>query len=418
VILTMRVFENLLIVAAFVAACGIGLLVVVLFDKYLVDKVILPVIGAVLYAPQLLCVAILAVVGAVLYGPFWLCVHAARIGSRVRCRLAARKAAMLVSRVRLDGGGGSPGLRASKKLARVNERVRGEVWRAFIADPDDAVWELLGRIFNQDVGHLIDAMLRDAVSPAAPVAWRAPIGAFCTRHEFVPPEPSGRALFFVLTGQAGQHRALDPDGTLLAAAYQAGSKETKAEVRQALARGGDMDLARAVLAGSRQERLARMEEDETRYLTAQFAQRQEWAGLWQLARDLPLADAVAAARLFHAGWQPAAARDRAQFGLLRRAHPGKISENCRHLPASAGQLRGPLADMTPAELADVIRRLDDPSASFWSRPFLELLRAVLTRRFGAEVALGDSRSRAEDDDISLEPSLLGIPRRSRDAGRG
>ena len=70
----------------------------------------------------------------------------------------------------------------------------------------------------------------------------------------------------------------------------------------------------------------------------------------------------------------------------------------RSVSALAGR---PLSGMSPADLATVNTALLSPAPGSAARPFLELLRDVLTHRFGTEVAIGPSRTNLAADDIAL-----------------
>ena len=197
----------------------------------------------------------------------------------------------------------------------------------------------------------------------------------------------------MLTGQQAQHRAQDPNGALLATAYPGGRDEQRVALRQALAGADDLDLVR-VVAGAGRDAVTTVTADEADYLARELARRRDWAWLWQLALDLPLAGAITAASRFGDGWQPADEDGRA---LLRRLATGSARDPAD--PAAARLILCPLALMTPTDLTavtEVLRR--QPSDS------LELLAACLEYRFGGEIALGDAQqpsTRARPDDVAL-----------------
>jgi hypothetical protein len=112
-----------------------------------------------------------------------------------------------------------------------------------------------------------------------------------------PAEPADRAAYLVLIGQGAQHRALDPDGSLLALAYRAAAPEARERLRTLLAAEGDTEVIRVVVTGERRDRLTEMSYDELDYLCHHLAERRSWDELRRLVRDLPLAKAAAAARL-------------------------------------------------------------------------------------------------------------------------
>jgi hypothetical protein len=186
------------------------------------------------------------------------------------------------------------------------------VWRAWLRYRDEERWELLSRWrIPQD---LAEAVLAAAVEPYRNAAARAALGEFCARHDLVPDDPVRRVLFFTMTGQHAQHRAADPDGSLLATAYQAADRPARGALRKALAGAGDLDVVRVIAgAGSR---VADMRAEERDYLVGQLAGRRDWPGLWRLARDLPVVEAVAALWLIDERWRPDRQHDRDLFGLL------------------------------------------------------------------------------------------------------
>jgi hypothetical protein len=116
-----------------------------------------------------------------------------------------------------------------------------------------------------------------------------------------PAAPADRAAYLTLIGQPAQHAALDPDGTLLALAYRAAPPDVRERLRTALAAEGDSEVIRVVVTGDRHDRIAELSYDELDYLSHQLAERQDWAGLRRLARDLPLASAAATAALLPPG---------------------------------------------------------------------------------------------------------------------
>jgi hypothetical protein len=52
--------------------------------------------------------------------------------------------------------------------------------------------------------------------------------------------------------------------------------------------------------------------------------RRDWAGLWQVVRDLPVAEAVGLLPRFADGWRPGDEREQALFTVLLRADPARI----------------------------------------------------------------------------------------------
>jgi hypothetical protein len=198
------------------------------------------------------------------------------------------------------------------------------VWRGWLRHQDDARWELLCRWRSAPA--MAAAAFAAAVDPARPEQSRVAIGAFCSGHGLAPAADAERALFCMLTGQHAQQRAADPDGSALAAAYQAAGDPVRAALRQAMAGTGGLDLVRVIAArgadGSGGGAAAT--ECERAYLAAELARRRDWARLWRLALDFPLPEAVAAARLMAGHWRPADQAGQQLFARLAATDPVQV----------------------------------------------------------------------------------------------
>ena len=257
--------------------------------------------------------------------------------------LSDRRAGALARRAgrwRRDGSRGILARRAWRRLIAAGDRgdpnATDAVWQAWLRDPGDEVWQALARWREPQA--LAEAAVTAASEPGRPASGRAAIGKFCGRRGIVPGDPVRRALFYLLTGQPDQHRAADPDGSLLAAAYQAAADPARAALRGALAETGDLDLVhRVVSVASRSEQATSLADTERQYLTDQLASRGDWERLWRLARDLPLAGAVSAVSRIGGGWRPA---DEAQvhlFALLARTRAEAVADAAAgvvaHIPA-------------------------------------------------------------------------------------
>jgi hypothetical protein len=121
------------------------------------------------------------------------------------------------------------------------------VWRAWLQNPDDEGWELLTRWRPPSPAE---------AACAAAITGNGAVAAFCARRGLAPADPARRAAFFLLTGQAGQLRAADPDGALLALAYAGAGQDERARLRAAMAGTGDFDLMRVVARGDRPRTVA------------------------------------------------------------------------------------------------------------------------------------------------------------------
>jgi hypothetical protein len=176
-------------------------------------------------------------------------------------------------------------------------------------------------------GHPVAAMARarilagqpDLVDAACEAAMSHDgLAGFCVEHRLAPADPHRAAVYFLLTGQQEQYRLVDPDHSLLTVTYRGAREDVRARVRARVA--GQPDLVRVLTEANRRDRMTRLSEPEAAYLTGQLAQRRDWPGLWALAKDLPVHQAVEAVRLID-GWAP----DDLVFHALARADPATIA---------------------------------------------------------------------------------------------
>jgi hypothetical protein len=247
---------------------------------------------------------------------------------------------------------------------------------------------------------------------------RAALAAFCVRYGLAPNALAERAQFYVLTGQAEQRRALDPDNALVAEAYwEAWTRpERQAALRAVLTDSDDLDTVRAIMAAGFSDgkihsgpRTAAWSAS-TRYLAAELARHRDWAWLWRLAKDMPLLDAVATVQLIGTGWKPDTPPERELHALLSRADPERLAMAARDLPVVPDRLRldghiqKPQSSWQRTDLQHVLRywqsMLQLPLASR-ERDLVDLLIACMEYRFGDDVTHGIAD--AGDDDISITP---------------
>ncbi|MFD0899603.1 hypothetical protein [Actinomadura sediminis] len=145
----------------------------------------------------------------------------------------------------------------------------------------------------------------------------------CRTRGLVPRDPVRRAWLFALTGQGGQRRALDPDGSLFALAYAAAPPDERARARGALLAAGDLDLVRTIVAGERRAHVTDMSGEELGYFGERLAERRAWDDLWALVRDVPLERGAALVPLF-GGWRPRDEDGRRLFELYRGVTPETV----------------------------------------------------------------------------------------------
>ena len=229
----------------------------------------------------------------------------------------------------------------------------GVVWREWLRAGDDELWQVLSGW--PDVREIAVDVCAAAVNPRVPAGRRVLIGMLCARHALVPDGDVPLVLFYLLTGQADQHRAADPDGSLLVAAYRAATEPTRAALRGAIARAGHLDLVRLLASADGPDRAALLTVDECRYLASQLASRRDWDRLWGLVKDFPLAEAVAALRLLPDRWRPDGDRDRFLFDRLTGISPSALAAATAQLSAAAlrrvsSGLPAARADLTKAAL--------------------------------------------------------------------
>lgn len=180
--------------------------------------------------------------------------------------------------------------------------------------------------------------LAAAVDPHLSAAERAGIGEFCLRHDIVPGDPAERVLFFTMTGQHALRRAADPDDSLLGSAYSGSDPHVRAALREELTDAGDLEVIRAVIGSGPRSRDADLTVGDRDSLATQFADRKDWPGLWWLIQDMPLTDAVAAARLVDEHWRPSQQWEHDLLDLLARSDP-RVIRSARDALTSAATLR-------------------------------------------------------------------------------
>ena len=182
---------------------------------------------------------------------------------------------------------------------------------------DHPLYEIAERTFLS----LADRKLTEKVCAAA--LKRPELVPFCRKHRLAPRDEVRRAMFFLLTGQPEQHRALDPDSSLLSLAYASASVEERARMLKAMRDAGGLDLVRVLVGDDRRGRIADMSSYQVEYLGGQLAGRREWDELWALVQDVPVSSGTALIRLFD-GWLPRDADARRLFEMYLETPPEAV----------------------------------------------------------------------------------------------
>ncbi|MGP3970102.1 hypothetical protein [Streptomyces sp. 6N223] len=276
-----------------------------------------------------------------------------------------------------------PALLDGGDTAAVPDLLVDAAWRDWLDDHHPALWSLLER-WNQPASPAADPGVRslsrlvlgDQGAPVAPrllagtaARFGHPIGesararllapdaqeavdlfcaaaldapdamAFCLAHRLAPSGDVQRAVFFVRTGQHEQHRALDPEGELLALGYQGATPQERAALRTAMTTLGEIDTLR-VVAGQQAGRqgLKHLSDQERAYLVRQLTERRDWDGLWRLTLQMPLAEAVEAAARVSGDWLPPGEDDRGLFQALRTADPRAVRDQVAALSSPVSRL--------------------------------------------------------------------------------
>lgn len=265
-------------------------------------------------------------------------------------------------------------------MADDDQELVDTVWRLWLAEPRDVCWKALSRwerpatgsdrepsLVALGRGSTSEPSFRAALVEAAarsghPIAETArarilaaaddqgladatcvealgdPDGdllAFCVQHGLLPAGPADRAAFFLVTGQHDHYRATDPDGSLLALAYDGAPDRVRSHIQRAAVDGGHVALVRVLTTTGPTGRLSRMTSDDARYLIRKLADGREWDEVWRVAQQVTLLDAVDAVHLIRAsggdGWRPADDADRVAFEQLAGADADELKVAARAL---------------------------------------------------------------------------------------
>ncbi|MEV5826707.1 hypothetical protein AB0L25_14110 [Spirillospora sp. NPDC052242] len=228
----------------------------------------------------------------------------------------------------------------------LDDRTLGLAWSTWIESPEPALWAFLrerggpatdaGGAVTRRLSRLAlgtappEELCRSVLDDGPPEHVREIVVRTCAERGLVPAEPPARAAFLLVTGRYEEYRLLDPDGSLLAAAYAAGPAGLRDRVRSAIAAAGELDLLRVLIDATS---VRTMSVRERGLLADRLAAEEAWPKLWRLARDLPLAEAIGALRAVPG--RPPPGLPPAAFDRLRRMPPHRVAAALASLDAPA-----------------------------------------------------------------------------------
>ncbi|MFV2176425.1 hypothetical protein ACFHW2_02715 [Actinomadura sp. LOL_016] len=235
-----------------------------------------------------------------------------------------------------------------------------------------------GRLAGPPDQTLADELCAAALENAA-LVW------VCKKHRLAPKDPVRRVVYFLLTEQTAQHRAMDPDGSLLGLAYAAASQAERDRMRTAMLSGGDLDLVRIIVGDDRRARIPEMPPGEIRYLAERLAARREWDELWTLVQDVSIVTGAELCRLLDR-WRPGDADERRVFELYRASDPAVLARAVDRMRESGAPVRPQARLLFHGRVNDVSFAPDGPflAAAGTNRVagVFDLRSADLVERYG------------------------------------
>ncbi|OLT12853.1 hypothetical protein BJF79_21410 [Actinomadura sp. CNU-125] len=139
------------------------------------------------------------------------------------------------------------------------------------------------------------SLLREGIAAAlaAGTGRGRPLAGLLAARDDLPNAPVLLAELFLVGGRFDRYRALDPDGSLLATAYERAGPDRRERMRDAMLRAGDLDVVRVVAA---RDRVADLDVEQRRDLARGLLDGGRWEQAWRMAQRLPLADAARVVR--------------------------------------------------------------------------------------------------------------------------
>jgi hypothetical protein len=107
------------------------------------------------------------------------------------------------------------------------------------------------------------------------------------RHDYLPSDAMRQALVLFLTEQFDRYEALDPDHSLLSAAYLAAPPTLQQRLLEHARRTGRADLMRILTGGDLRKRARDLTEREWQAVLEMLTRQQRWSDLWRLALHAP-----------------------------------------------------------------------------------------------------------------------------------
>ncbi len=166
-----------------------------------------------------------------------------------------------------------------------------------------------------DTGEWADALCRAVIEHGSDEATEA-----LQAYGLIPDTIRDRAVFYFLCEQWQEYEALDFDMSLLRDVFENAGTELRQRIARSARRAGRLELVEIVAGQRHKRRMGEMTIREWQVSLTILSERQDWEGLWRLARTAPAVWAVEALRvLTEHGWSPEQKPEHRDFLILSKA---------------------------------------------------------------------------------------------------